>query len=88
MVAKKLGREWEEVLINLGLERHDIDKIKEDKHQHTITTITKCLIRWRDSQSNRNDLDELYQALEESGRSDIIKSLQEESVAIGNVTFV
>ncbi|KAJ8306250.1 hypothetical protein KUTeg_016795 [Tegillarca granosa] len=77
---KKLGQEWEEVLINLELEGKDIDKIKEDKQLNIITIITRCLIRWRNSHQNRNDcLEELYQALEEAERFDILKSLQEEA---------
>lgn len=82
MVAKKLGKEWEEVVINLGLELSEVEQIKMGNESHAVTLITKGLINWRDHDSrdkpDRKHLMELYEALQEAGRSDIVGNLKQE----------
>lgn len=82
MVAKKLGKEWREVMINLGLGSSEIEQIETENESHVVTLITKGLMIWRDrnsrNKSDRQHLMELYKALQDAGRSDIVGDLKQE----------
>lgn len=79
-VAAKLGFEWSQVALALGITQPEIEKIQLDNPYQTTKQIITALIRWRDHQnrSNRSQDDcvkQLFDALEIVERRDIIDDL-------------
>lgn len=78
-VASKLGFEWTQVALALGITQPEIEQIQLDNPYQTTKQIIVALIRWRDSQHNRPQEDtirQLLRALEVPERRDIIDDLK------------
>ena len=79
-VASKLGFEWTQVALALGITQPEIEQIQLDNPHQTTKQIIMALIRWRDRQRNRPQQDTIKQligALEVPERQDIIDDLKE-----------
>ncbi|KAK3083358.1 hypothetical protein FSP39_020728 [Pinctada imbricata] len=79
-VAARLGVEWTLVTLSLGLTQPEIEQIQLDNPYQVVKQITMALIRWRDrqriSQSEDRLLRELFEALLEQGRRDLVEDIQ------------
>lgn len=79
-VASKLGFEWTQVALALGITQPEIEQIQLDNPHQTTKQIIVVLIRWRDRQRNHPQQDTIKQligALEVPERQDIIDDLKE-----------
>lgn len=79
-LASRLGAEWPQVAINLGLSNEEIEHIQLDNPNQTVKQITKALVKWRGKQINKSKdaiLNILIETLKECDRADLVKELQD-----------
>ncbi|XP_062587393.1 malignant fibrous histiocytoma-amplified sequence 1 homolog [Saccostrea cucullata] len=79
-VAAKLGFDWTLVVSNLGLKQAEIEQIQMDNPYKVIHMISIALQRWRDRQDGQSDevlLQQLFSALENCNRRDLVDELRQ-----------
>ncbi|XP_061183922.1 ankyrin-3-like [Saccostrea echinata] len=79
-VAAKLGFDWTLVVSNLGLKQAEIEQIQMDNPYKVINMISIALQRWRDRQDGQSDevpLQQLFSALKNCNRMDLVDELQQ-----------
>ena len=78
-VAARIGKDWRMIGRRLGLEEHQLDEIhykgRESLEEQAVTMFNVWLQRRRTLL--RHESDDLYQALSDTGRQDVIEMLEE-----------
>ncbi|CAL8332932.1 unnamed protein product [Boreogadus saida] len=62
-VAKRLGQNWEQVALHLGLKREDLDKIKKEKK--VFMQRRNMLRLWKDRRPGKTTAQDLLRGLED-----------------------
>lgn len=78
-IADNLGHEWEKMAINLNLRISELERIKREGSSDSLPNkVYKSLISWRrrTELDNRGKIEELFSALSDAGRQDVVDELK------------
>lgn len=78
-IADNLGHEWEKMAINLNLRIVELERIKREGSSVSLPNqVYKSLISWRrrTELDNRGKIEELFSALTDAGRQDVVDELK------------
>ncbi|NP_001085317.1 CASP2 and RIPK1 domain containing adaptor with death, gene 2 S homeolog isoform X1 [Xenopus laevis] len=64
ILAGKLGPEWEQILVHLGLDHSDLYRCKEQNRYSVQSQIVEGLVKWKRQMGSKATMLQLWQALE------------------------
>ncbi|NP_001006911.1 CASP2 and RIPK1 domain containing adaptor with death, gene 1 [Xenopus tropicalis] len=64
LLAGKLGPEWEQILVHLGLDHNDLYRCKEQNRYNLQSQIVEGFVKWKQRMGSKATMLQLWQALQ------------------------